>query len=147
MSLALSWPIPLIANRFAPVYSLWLLWRFSKALCVYQRLSGSALLTRRGARCGGFSCWMCFSWPWRPKSPYRALSLLIGALAFEMRTMIRPRAWRLSPPSYYCLWWFPATLQTAHVHAALAHCSRATKIMAWNAFAAKSAPPLNIKST
>lgn len=76
----------------AHVYSLTLALRHG-TVC----LSGSALLTRRGVRCGWFSCWMCFSLPWQPKSPYRALSLLIGALAFEMHTMIRPRAWRLSP--------------------------------------------------
>lgn len=68
----------------------------SKALCVYGRWRRSAPLTRRGVRWGDFHVG-CVSLPWQPKSPYRALSLLIGALAFEMRTMIRPRAWRLSP--------------------------------------------------
>lgn len=38
-----------------------------------------------------FSCWMCCSSLWQPKSPYWALSVLIGALAFEMCAVIRPR--------------------------------------------------------
>lgn len=38
-----------------------------------------------------FSCWMCCSSLWQPKSPYWALSVLIGVLAFEMCAVIRPR--------------------------------------------------------
>lgn len=57
--------------------------------CIYQRLLSDHWLANRFSptrRRGGdwFSCWMCCSWPWQPKSPYWALSVLIGALAFEM---------------------------------------------------------------
>lgn len=89
--------LPTCTNALTDVYSPRLLdcsfQGILQKLCVHRRLSRSALLTRRQVRCGWFSCWMCFPLLWQPKSPYRALSLLIGALSFEMLIMISPRAY------------------------------------------------------
>lgn len=75
-------PLPLLESLVEPVYV---------SEDPLGSLAGKPLLLTRRRGADWFSCWMCCSSLWQPKSPYWALSVLIGVLAFEMRAVIRPR--------------------------------------------------------
>lgn len=129
----------LCASSFAP----------SKALCrgcVFLREScWSAFLTRRQEVRLIFMVDV-FLFAVEAQSPYRALSLLIGALAFEMPTVIRPRAWCLSPLLIIDCCDFKPRYTNTHTHTHLEYCSHPKKILAYNSFATKPGSSLNINA-